>query len=146
MFSQQQTEHLQKRLQNDQLLLDSIKAKLAELEELLVQVQYLYEDGIYRFYHHSFKVYQLQDLTSSAVEIFKSIPTDGRLCDWFEQIVAAGTGATWEIDHNQQWLQHTRPIVEAFLHTKYFLEMMIKFGYEMDSAPTSLPSGWAAIL
>jgi predicted transcriptional regulator len=146
MFSQQQSEHLKKRLQNDQRLLDSIKAKLTELEELLVQFQDLYEDGIYRFYHHSFKVYQLQDLTSSAVKLFKSIATDGRLCDWFEQILAAGTGATWEIDHNQQWLQHTRPIVEAFLHAKYFLEMMIKFGYEIESAPTSLPSGWAAIL
>ena len=148
MFSQHQSEHLKKRLQNDQRLLDSIKAKLPELEELLVQFQYLYEDGIYRFYHHSFKVYQLQDLTSSAVEIFKSIATatDARLCEWFEQIVATGTGKTWEFEHNQQWLQQTRPIVEAFLHTKYFLEMMSKFGHEMDSAPTSLPSGWAAIL
>jgi hypothetical protein len=36
MFSQQQSEHLKKRLQNDQRLLDSIKAKLTELEELLV--------------------------------------------------------------------------------------------------------------
>ena len=148
MFSQQQSEHFKKQLQHDQRLLDSIKAQLTELEELVVEFQCIYPDGIYRFYHHSFKVYQLQDLTSSAVEFFKSIAiaTDSQLCDWFEQIVAAGTGKTWEIDHNQQWLQHTRPIVEAFLHTKYFLEMMITYAQELVSAPAILPSGWAAIL
>jgi len=141
MFSHQQTEHLKTRLQKDRLLLDAIKANLPELERLLV-------DGIYRFYHHSFKVYQLQDCTSRAVEIFKSIgqATGSVLCVWFEQIVAAGTAVTWNPDHNKDWLLHTRPIVEAFLHAKYFLEMMIKYGQGMDATPAMLPTGWAAIL
>lgn len=43
-------------------------------------------------------------------------------------------------------MSHTRPIVEAFLHAKYFLEMMIKYAREMDAAPIMLPTGWAAIL
>ena len=70
MFSGLQSEYLKTRLLKDQLLLDAIKANLPELERLLVPFQALYEDGIYRFYHHSFKVYQLQDCTSRAVEVF----------------------------------------------------------------------------
>ncbi|HXD33866.1 MAG TPA: hypothetical protein VN643_22295 [Pyrinomonadaceae bacterium] len=57
-----------------------------------------------------------------------------------------GTGSTWEGGHNLNWLHHTRPIVEAFLHSKYFLDMMLKYGTELASAPTQLPIGWAAVL
>jgi hypothetical protein len=147
-LNRQPSEHLQKRLQKDAELLDTIKGKLLELERLHAAFQGMYEDGVYRFYHHSFKVYQLQDFTLKAIEAFREIgkATDNELCAWLRQIVDAGTGKEWEPDHNRNWLLHTRPIVEAFLHAKYFLEMMIKCGRELDSAPTVLPFGWAAIL
>lgn len=139
---------LKKAVEKDQELLDAIKSKLPELERVEELLGFEREDGIYRFYHHSFKVYRLQECTLRAVEIFKSIAeaTDNHLCDWFEQIVADGTGKTFEPEHNQNWPMHTRPIVEAFLHTRYFLEMMIKYGHEMESPPQMLPFGWAAIL
>jgi hypothetical protein len=142
MSGGQQSEYLKARLLKDQQLLDAIKAHLPELERLLVHFQSLYEDGIYRFYHHAFKVYQLQDCTSKGVEIFRNIgeSTGSVLCEWFEQIVASGTAVTWNPGHNKDWLLHTRPIVEAFLHTRYFLEMMIKYG-PMDAVPTTLPTG-----
>ena len=148
IFNQPETEYLKTRLQKDQLLLDTIKSRLPELECLRVPFQVMYEDGIYRFYHHSFKVCQLQDSTTRVVDIFKDIAkvTDNQLCEWFEQIVTAGTGLVWESNHNLNWTLHTRPIVEAFLHTKYFLEMMSKYGRELEAAPTMLPTGWAAIL
>jgi hypothetical protein len=47
-------------------LLCNIKEKLPQLEELLTQVENHWgmEDGVYRFYHQSFKVYyRLQPLT-----------------------------------------------------------------------------------
>lgn len=146
MFNQ--SEHLKNQLQRDQVLLTAIQANLPQLEYLLTPFQALYEDGIYRFYHHSFKVYQLQEYTSRAVEIFKRIAgaTDNKLCEWFEQIIAAGTRLVWEPNHNHNWTLHTRPIVEAFLHAKYFLEMMIKYGRQMNEPPNVLPTGWAAIL
>jgi hypothetical protein len=148
MISGQQSECLKTRLLKDQLLLDAIKANLPQLEGLLETFQSLYEDGIYRFYHHSFKVYQLQDCTSRAVESFDRIgkATGSVLCEWFQQIIAAGTGISWHSDHNKDWLLHTRPIVEAFLHTRYFLEMMTRYGRLLDATPTMLPTGWAAIL
>ena len=30
--------------------------------------------------------------------------------------------------HNDDWPRHARPLVEAFLHAKYFVEMMVKYG------------------
>ena len=147
-MSQKQSERLQRRLQRDEKLLDAINTRLPELERMRLEFTVMYEDRLYRFYHHSFKVYSLQDTTLRTVEIFRSIAeeTGNKLCEWFEQIVADGTGQTWELDHNASWPQHTRPIVEAFLHTKYFWEMMVKYATELESAPATLPDGWAAIL
>lgn len=147
-LNQWQKEQLQLRLQRDQRLLDAIKARLAELEQLRLQFTVMYEDRVYRFYHSSFKVYSLQDTTLRTVELFSSIAeaTDNKLCEWFEQIVADGTRKEFEMEHNSSWPQHTRPIVEAFLHAKYFWEMMIKYGNELETAPAMLPDGWAAIL
>lgn len=105
MFNLQRAEHLNERLQKDQELLNPIHSYLPDLERLLVPFQVMYEDGIYRFYHHSFKVYQLQAYTSNAVDIFKRIAdaNSNQLCEWFEEIVAAGTGVTWEPEHNHSW-------------------------------------------
>ena len=148
MFDQPVSDHLKRKLQRDQILLSAIQANLPRLESLLAPFRAMYEDGLYRFYHHSFKVYQLQSYTSKAVEIFRRIAanTDSQICQWFKQIVAAGTGLVWESEHNQSWAIHTRPIVEAFLHARYFLEMMTKYGRELEAAPTMLPTGWAAVL
>ena len=45
--------------EKEKRLLANIKTKLPELETLLEEVSshWVYEDSVYRFYHHSFKVY-----------------------------------------------------------------------------------------
>lgn len=130
------------------MLLDAIKAHLPELETLLFEFRSDYEDRMYRFYYQSFKVYFLQDSTTRAADLFRRIAAvnGNKLCNWFEEIVAAGTGSEFELNHNEKWLLNTRPIVEAFLHAKYFLEMMVKYAHDLDKAKPILPSGWAAIL
>ena len=140
--------HLQEQLRKDQKLLDTIKAHLPALEQLVALLEYDYEDRIYRFYYQSFKVYDLQSFTTQALDIFQQIAQaiDGHLHAWFTDIVAQGTGVHFAMEHNRDWLIHTRPIVEAFLHAKYFVEMMVKYGRTMDVAGASLPSGWAALL
>ena len=147
-MSEQISANVQSRLQRDQALLEAIKANLPQLEPLLAEFLYEYEDRVYRFYHQSFKVYSLQNYTLKAMEVFKTIAnaTDGQVSGLFEEIVARGTGVEFETDHNKDWLLHTRPIVEAFLHAKYFLEMMVKYGHELEAVQTVLPTGWAAIL
>ena len=134
--------------ENATKLLRNIKRNLPGLEALLTQVESHWgmEDGIYRFYHQSFKVYQLQHQTEEIRKALQDLLPDRSMNRWFSEIVAQGTGCEFDLAHNQDWLRHTRPIVEAFFHAHYFLKMVVKYGKELEQTPDSLPSGWAAVL
>jgi hypothetical protein len=56
-------------------LLARIKAKLPQLEDLLAQIEDRSgeEDGVYRFYHQSFKVFDLQELTLAGFKLIEEI-------------------------------------------------------------------------
>jgi hypothetical protein len=129
-------------------LLRNIKARLQELEKLLQEVSSHWhaEDRFYRFYHQSFKVYWLQQDTAKVVEALKSLLPKRPLNTWFEKIVKEGTGKQFKDEHNRRWLAETRPILEAFFHARTMLEFAIQYGRQLDAAPTTLPSGWAAVL
>lgn len=105
------------------------------------------EDGVYRFYHQSLKVYgRLQPLTVEIVAALSRLAPERKLNAYFVQIVAEGTGKTFTLDDNDRWLKVTRPIVEAFFHARYFLDMACKYGQKLDAPRMSLPSGWASVL
>jgi molecular chaperone DnaK (HSP70) len=72
-------------------ILKNIKKNLKSLKKL----KYAAEDEMYRFYHHSFKVYCLQ---SSTLKIVKKIKSFSRqpLDDWFLQIISEGTKEKWK--------------------------------------------------
>lgn len=72
------------------------------------------EDPVYRFYHHSFKVFGLQSLTEEIVSELRRLLPGSVLDAWFEEIVAQGTGKVFSAEMNADWPRHTRPIVEAF--------------------------------
>lgn len=135
------------RLQVQQLF-KNLKGKLPELEELLTKNSdhWNYEDPIYRFYHQSYKVYQLQHQTVAIVTALRSLCPDACLNTWFKQIFQKGTGKTFTMAVNEHWSRHTRPILEAFFHARFFLEMAVKYGKELEFPPLLLPSGWAALL
>jgi hypothetical protein len=61
------------------------------------------------------------------------------------EIVRDGTGKTFKTQDNEKWLAVTRPIVEAFFHARFFLEMAVIYGRELET-PRTLPTGWAAFL
>lgn len=113
-------------------------------------MQHDYEDGVYRFYHHSFKVYRVQQNTRRAVALFRKIgePLGNRnsLSDLFEDITRDGTERRFRMQHNRDWPHHSRPIVEAFQHARYFVDMMLLSARELETAPQILPSGWASVL
>ena len=73
---------------------NSIRARLPRLEEMLRAMGREYEDRLYRFYDQSNKVYYLQADTGRAAELFREIGQEvGRVLNpWFEEIVLAGTG------------------------------------------------------
>ena len=131
------------------MLLKKIKTRLPELKELLKKVNgpWYYEDSIYRFYHQSFKVYSIQDMTLTIVKALKDAAPKGSVFNgYFEIIFKEGTGKKFKHRHNDAWLRHTRPQLEAFFHARYFLEMAVKYGRELKEAPRVLPSGWAGLL
>ena len=135
-------------LQRDNELLAAIQARLPEARELLesVQGEWVEEDGVYRFYHQSFKVYLLQRTTERIAAFLQSLAPERPLHVWFTQIVREGTGKTFTSEHNARWLEETRPIVEAFYHALSMLRMVCKYGQQLEEAPETLPFGWAAVL
>lgn len=138
----------EKRRAEEAALLGAIKNRLPELHELWEKFNCHkeYEDGIYRFYHQSFKVFVLQDYTRRIVEALESLAPHLPLNPWFLEILAVGTGKKFDVSMNERWTEITRPIVEAFFHARYFLEMICKYAVELEEPATMLPSGWAAVL
>jgi hypothetical protein len=129
-------------------LFKNLKANLSTLENLQEDCKgpWGYEDSIYRFYHQSYKVYHLQGQTKEIVSKLQALLPGVTLNKWFMRIIKEGTGKTFKGEDNLNWLAVTRPIIEAFFHSYYFLEMAVKYGKELDSPPSILPSGWAAFL
>jgi hypothetical protein len=131
----------------EQALLANLRRDRRELERLLQESSshWGYEDPVYRFYHQSFKVYGLQHQTQAIVERLRALAPDRPLNSWFIEIVRSGTGKESKIEDNEHWQEVTRPILEAFFHARFFLEMAVRYS-DLKVPPRSLPSGYAALL
>jgi hypothetical protein len=140
--------HESKRAERERMLLIAVKAHLPELDALLATASdhWGYEDAVYRFYHQSFKVFRVQEQTKRIVDALHALLPEAPLNERFAQIVAQGTGRTFTTDDNARWTEVTRPMLEAFFHARFFLEMACKYGRELEEPPQPLPSGWAALL
>lgn len=154
------------------VLLQNIKKALPDLKKIYegMSSHWGYEDYVYRYYHHSFKVYWMQSSTRAAFRALLKIapkmpwlkdaqknwdksrrqqewgPRPKKINHMVLDIVREGTGKTFDLSHNKEWEKNTRPIVEAFFHLRFFLEMAIKYGETYEEAPQILDSGWAALL
>ena len=152
-------------------LLAGLKQRLSELTSLLAGMNRDYEDGIYRFYHGSFKVDSLQYPTEHAVEIVFALAPNPALDSGFVEIMLAGTGNEFFARKGEVDRDAPRHVVEAFCHARYFVEMLCKYGEhaaeleeslhklvqiiarrKLEKPPYNpfegdpLPSGWAAVL
>jgi hypothetical protein len=121
--------------------LPRLKKLLAEISEHLP-----HEEGVYRFYHQSFKVYNLQAATLRVVAELQAVMPNRSLNSDFMKIIAEGTGKKFRLSHNKKWHLHTRPIVEAFFHAKHMLEMLCKCGENLKTPPMPMPYDWATVL
>ena len=90
-------------------------------------------------------MFALQSQTEQIVSALRQLLPNHPLSGQFLQIVAEGTGKEFAPDMNLAWEHHTRPILEAFFHARFFLEMAVRYA-DLPSPPDSLPSGWAALL
>ena len=115
-----------------EVLLKNIKDELPRLESFLKSINdhWCYEDLIYRFYHQSYKIYYRFPI-KEAIDILNSLspmaPEDlGELPNHpFLKGILADIPEKFEPCHNENWCKYTRPIVEASLHLKFFIEMAV---------------------
>lgn len=131
----------------DEILLNNIKQNLTDLQELLERMNghWIYEDGLYRFYYQSYKVFRLQEHTQEIIAALKGIaPKNRGFSEYFQAVIKAGTGRAFTAETNGRWIEDTAPVVNAFMHARYFLEMAIKYA-SLESPPQPMPSGWAAL-
>ena len=129
------------------VLLQNLRSRQSELTALLEKYSshWGFEDPIYRFYHQSFKVYFLQEDTVRIVRVLESLAPARPLNDWFRSIVEQGTGKSFKPADNKDWTAITRPMIEAFFHARFFLEMAVRYA-TLPEPPMPLPSGYAALL
>ena len=129
-------------------LLSNLKSSFPALSGLLEECSshWDFEDPVYRFYHQSYKAYDVQHSTLKIVAALQSLAPERQFNPWFLQIVAEGTGKEFDPEHNARWLEVVRPILEAFFHARFMLEMAVRYGRTLKRAPQMLPSGWAAFL
>jgi len=129
-------------------LLTNIKRNRTEIEKFLGNLRKCEEDFVYRFYHQSFKVFNTTPEIEQAKKLFEKLAPDSfSLNRWFCEIIDEALSKDFDIEKtNQIWLEETRPILEAFWHSKYFLEQMLIAADELKESPQLLPSSWAAVL
>ena len=137
----------EKRQQLELVLLERLKQRKADLEKMLdvMSGHWTYEDHFYRYYHGSFKVYRTQHTTAQAVKLLRELLPERELNLSFEKIISDGTGTEFNLRHNKNWDKHTRPILEAFTHAKFMIEMAVRYA-DLSQPPQMLPSGYAALL
>jgi hypothetical protein len=137
----------EKRQRLEKLLLKRIKRHKGELKKTLQEMSghWTYEDHFYRYYHGSYKVYRTQTTTDQAVKLLRQLLPERELNLTFEQIIHEGTGKKFKLAHNKNWDKHTRPMLEAFAHAKFMIEMALRYA-NLTKLPQPMPSGYAALL
>ncbi|MBF0501953.1 MAG: hypothetical protein HQM09_17575 [Candidatus Riflebacteria bacterium] len=130
-----------------QEFLDKLRKHRSEMACLLEIAEKNGMHYVERFYSQSFHVYQLQSLTMRIVKLLQQLAPEGFMLNpWFVEIVIDGCNKEFKVEHNDQWVLHTRPIVDAFFHTRHFLTAAVESS--RDQEPPSrfpCPSSWMTI-
>jgi hypothetical protein len=145
ILSRSLTPDIRQRL--ERLLLKRIKRHKGELKKILQMMSdhWTYEDHFYRYYHGSYKVYRTQTTTEQAVKLLRQLLPERELNLTFEQIIREGTGKEFKLAHNKNRDKHTRPMLDAFAHAKFMIEMAARYA-NLTKLPQPMPSGYAALL
>jgi len=140
--------YLEERMRDEQKLIAAIQQneeKILLLHEKANSKFCL--DRIYRYYHHSFKLYSLQEVTNEIFQLIEELnPNPRRMNKDFLDIIFEGTNHEFVIEDNNRWNLKARPIVEAFFHAKHILEMIVRYGLEAEDKERSGNSFWFTVL
>jgi hypothetical protein len=109
------------------------------------------EDGVYRFYHQSFKVANLLAVANDVYALLGDLcPAGCQLNPWFVEIAEdaehAWTSAPDLQTRNTHWSRHARPVAEFAFHCDYFLDQLVQYETVEFASLRQLPFGVAAVL
>jgi hypothetical protein len=83
--------------------------------------------------------------TVTAARLLRELLPDWPLNVALERILRSGTGHAFDRTHNREWKRHTRPILEACLHTRFMIDIAVCYS-ALTEPPRPLLSGYAALL
>lgn len=128
-------------------LLTNIKENRSRIEGSLSHIKKVEGDLVYYFYHQSWDIFQYRTALEVNKALFESLSPDKKpLNSWFVSICETAIRKEFSDSTNANWASETQPILDAYWHTRYFLEQMLIAGEELETAPEILPYGWAAVL
>lgn len=139
---------LEEKREKEKQLIESILMHKEEVQQLLDKAYHQFggkEDMVYRFYHHSFKVYKVQQWTSDAFLLFRKFSSE-EMNDFFLRIVREGTSKPFSMEHNDNWYEEAKPLLDAYLHMIHLMELVVKYGIEGTDKDRSGDPGWFTIL
>lgn len=135
-------------LKIEEELLNQIKEYSSELLKLQEEINSVYEDLVYRFYHKSFKMFSLNVYSLKILTYLKMLMPSYELNSMFLEIVTKGLDLEFDRSMNSNWAEETNPVVYAFYQAKYMLDMLIKYGIHQDNYTEHgfLLPGWGSVL
>ena len=79
------------------------------------------------------------------MQVLRDLLPERKLNIAFERIIREGTGKEFDLEHNKDWDRYTRPMLEAFAHAKFMVEMAVRYA-DLREPPQPMPNGYAALL
>ena len=129
-------------------LLDAIRHRRAEIEELQRGLEAAEADGVLGYYEPGVEIYQLQPAVRAARKFLAALAPAGiELNPGFLEVCRGACARRFEWEANPgDWGAETRPILEGFWHCRYFVRMLARFGCEPEAASGPMSPGRAAVL
>ncbi len=105
-----------------------------------------YEEIMYCYFYGSQKVFQANRFTASGYELLKELdPKEKKsLNDRYTILIKHALSQSFTPKTNEDWMGSTLFVVDAYLQTKYFLEMASRY-HDVKLNILGRPYGWAAL-
>ncbi len=139
--------NFEEQLMKSNQLLSNIKKNRSRLDRSLSHIKKVEGDLVYYFYHQSWDIFLYRSTLDTNKALFESFSPDKKpLNSWFLSIYETAVGKKFNDSTNLKWKSETQPILDAYWHTRYFLEQMLIAVDELETAPEVLPRDWGAVL
>jgi hypothetical protein len=100
-------------------------AKLVELQDVLKGLIKNEEYYFNRFYSQSWNLYSVQKHVVTSVDLLQSLIPNLAFNPYYMQILSEGTGREFTHAVNGRWTAELRPVIEAMVHTKYMVKLVL---------------------